>query len=66
MNEAVTKPSGRFYFGSESALGTFVGEISHTYFVTRNLTEEEITNLHNEKKINPMDPKSPYAILEEA
>jgi len=66
MNEPVTKPSGMFYFGSESATSTFVGEISHTYFVTRNLTEGEITSLHEEKRINPMDPKSPYAILEEA
>ncbi|KAL4430058.1 hypothetical protein ABPG74_013505 [Tetrahymena malaccensis] len=66
LNSEITKPSGNIYFGSESALGTFVGEISHAYFVTRNLSEGEIISLHNEKKLNPMDPKNPHAILEEA
>jgi hypothetical protein len=47
-------------------VSTFVGELSHSYFVTRNLSEGEILSLHNEAKINPMDPKNPHAILEEA
>lgn len=66
LNSEIAKPCGCIYFGSESTLGTFVGEISHVYFVTRDLSEGEIVSLHNEKKVNPMDPKNPQAILEEA
>lgn len=65
LNDPIAKPAGNFYLGSESATAMFNGEISHAYFVTRALAEGEIRTLHEEKKINPMDPKNPHAILEE-
>lgn len=43
----------------------FNSEISHTYFVTRALTADEIHKLHEVNKINPKEQENPKSIFDE-